>query len=136
MTTWWLETKWDFHETETKLTVFPSLPSTCSLPLVKSCLHLQAVLLWSRPAGQAPGRAFLESAWCAAIRLRSHRCSSMKCYYMMDRVMADVKSVLVLLTWCLLQQVFYASKELTSLENIYILLFVTPFYASGCYCTY
>lgn len=55
---------------------------------------------------------------------------------MTDGVVADAKSVLVLLTRCLLQQVFYASKELTSLENIYILLFVTPFYAFGRYCTY
>lgn len=50
----------------------------------------------------------------------------------MDKVVADVECILVLLIWCLLQQVFYASKEFTSLENIYILLFVIPFYASGC----
>lgn len=31
---------------------------------------------------------------------------------------------------------FLCSEEFTSLENIYILLFVTPFYASGHYCTY
>lgn len=45
----------------------------------------------------------------------------------MDRVVAYVESVLVLLTWCLLQQVFYANREFTSHEKIHFLLFVTPF---------
>lgn len=45
----------------------------------------------------------------------------------MDRVVGYVESVLILLTWCLLQQVFYANREFTSLEKIHFLLFGAPF---------
>lgn len=45
----------------------------------------------------------------------------------MDRAVAYVESVLILLTWCLPQQVFYANREFTSCEKIHFLRFVTPF---------
>lgn len=45
----------------------------------------------------------------------------------MDRAVAYVESVLILLTWCLPQQVFYANREFTSREKMHFLLFVTPF---------
>lgn len=54
----------------------------------------------------------------------------------MDRIVANVESVLIILTWCLLQQVFYANGEFTSLEKIHFLLSVTPFCAFGRCCTY
>lgn len=45
----------------------------------------------------------------------------------MDRAVAYVESVLILLTWCLPQQVFYANREFKSREKMHFLLFVTPF---------
>lgn len=40
---------------------FPSLHAL--LALVKSCLQLQAMLLWLQPARQAPGKGTLGSTW-------------------------------------------------------------------------
>lgn len=55
---------------------------------------------------------------------------------MMDRVVGYVESVLVLLTWCLLQQVFNANREFTSLEKIHFFSVWNSFCAFGRFCTF
>lgn len=79
MTTWYLETKCDFHEIETKRTVFLPFPPCPPCPLLNcafTCGPCSCSPGWL--AGHL-GKVFLESNCSAANCWRSHRCFGARC---------------------------------------------------------